>query len=169
MQSRPFLIQVFIFAGKVKNVFFILPDSGLFLSSLWNGLFSHIVQLLNSQFRDSKGRTVASMSCYFLCNIKQVVFKSVTQILVSVQRGGHAGKSLLLTLFFCQSKRRHGGIGVFCVHCVHLESEKGSCACVIEELIHHIWWEKKNPQLLLWVPNQLPNSVSDLLAPPAAR
>lgn len=81
------------------KVFFILPDCSLFLRSLWNGLFSCIVQSLNSQFRDSKGRTVAYYLGYSLCNIKQEVFKSVTHILVSVRRGGHTGKSLLLTCF----------------------------------------------------------------------
>lgn len=118
-----------------EECFFILPDGGLFLSS--NGLFSYIMQLLNSQFRDGKGRTVASMSCYFLCNIKQVVFKSVTDFGVCTERWARWQIAPAYT-FFCQSKRRHGGIGVFYVHCVHLASEKGSCACVIEELIHHI-------------------------------
>lgn len=60
---------MFIFAGAER-----FPDGGLFLKSLLNGLFSFIVQRLNSQVCGSKGRTVAYYLGYFLCNIKQAVF-----------------------------------------------------------------------------------------------
>lgn len=81
---------------------------------------------------------------------------------MSVQRGGHTGKMFLLILFFfCQSKTEYGVIGVFHKHCA-LSIREGSCTCVIEELTHHIRCSEFSR-------NQLPNSVSDLLAPPAAQ
>lgn len=168
MQSHPFLIQVFIFAGKVKNVFFILPDSGLFLSSLWNGLFSHIVQLLNSQFRDSKGRTVASMSCYFLCNIKQVVFKSVTDFGECTERWARWQIAPAYTFFLSKQKKAWWNWSILCTLCALRIRKRELCLYYWRAHTPHLMGEK-NPQLLLWVPNQLPNSVSDLLAPPAAR
>lgn len=64
---------------------------------------SAFVQLLNSQFYDSKGRTVAYYLGYSLCNIKQAVFKSDTHFGVYIERW-HTGKLLQLTLF-CQIER----------------------------------------------------------------
>lgn len=65
------------------------------------------------------------------------------------------------TFFSCQSKTEYGVIGVFHKHCA-LSIRKGSCTCVTEELTHHIRCSEFSR-------NQLPNSVSDLLAPPAAQ
>lgn len=70
MQSHP-LSQVFIFAGKERNVFHTYRRWLIFEITLkWT------VQHLNFQLCQSKGRAVAHYWIYSLCNIKQA-FKKV--------------------------------------------------------------------------------------------
>lgn len=86
---------------------------------------------------------------YFLCNIKQAVFKSATQNLANTCSVEVKRECGWIDFFFPPLKKKEICFPVSCVHPAHLAAEQGELFCVVEELAHHIWGE--NPQLLLRV------------------
>lgn len=107
-------------------------------------------------FHDSKGEKNKNkknsgtlLAFYFLCNLRQVAFRRVREFSGRTERWARWQSSPPRSRFSCQRARQRRGIGVFCVHCVHMAPDKGSCACVIEELIDHIWGRKKKKEKTL--------------------
>lgn len=78
---------------------------------------------------------------------------------MSVQRGRHTGKMFLLTLFSVKVKQSMVQLEYF-INTVHLASERGAVLVLLKS--------SHTTSCSEFSRNQLPNSVSDLLAPPAA-